>query len=251
MSKNFIIEQLKHSFKEQDSFSRDALYRFYLQFEPDLKETTFRWRIYDLKEKKLIRAISRNEFTLIYKPIFKPLIGETEQKLFSLIEKEFKTLKKAVWSTRIINEFMLHQPVRFFTLLEVEKDALEPVFHYLKDHGIRNVFLQPEEKELQRYVSELDNAIVLQSLISKAPIQMIKKVITPKIEKVLVDLFSDKKLFSTYQSSELVYIFNNAYHRYSIDFTKLFSYAQRRRKETDLMDFLSDKTDIPKTILND
>jgi len=251
LSPNFIIDQLKQTFKGQDSFSREALYKFYLQFEPELKETTFRWRIYNLKEKNLIQPISRNELTLTYKPIFKPEIGEGEQKVFSLVEKGFKVLKKSLFSTRIVNEFMLHQPVRFFTLVEVEKDAIEPVFYYLKDNGIRNVFLQPEEKELQRYVSELDNAIILQSLVSKAPLQKVKKVSTTTLEKLLVDLFCDKKLFYTYQGSELIFIFNNAYRRYSIDFTKLFSYAQRRNRETDLMEFLSDKTDIPKTILND
>lgn len=251
MARNFIIEQLKQKFKDQESFSRDALYNFYLQFEPELKETTFRWRIYNLKEKKLIRPISRTDFTLLYKPVFKPDIGEAEQKIFALIEKGFKELKKSVISTRIINEFMLHQPVRFFILVEVEKEALESVFYYLKDNGIRNVFLQPEEKELQRYVNELDNAIILQSLVSKAPLQTVKKVSTTTLEKLLIDLFCDKKLFYTYQGSEMVFIFNNAYRRYSIDFTKLFSYAQRRNRETGLMDFLTDKTDIPKTILND
>lgn len=251
MARNFIIEQLKQKFKDQESFSREALYNFYLQFEPELKETTFRWRIYNLKEKKLIRPISRTDFTLLYKPVFKPDIGEAEQKIFALIQKGFKELKKSILSTRIINEFMLHQPVRFFILVEVEKEALESVFYYLKDNGIRNVFLQPEEKELQRYANELDNAIILQSLVSKAPLQTVKKVSTTTLEKLLVDLFCDKKLFYTYQGSEMIFIFNNAYRRYSIDFTKLFSYAQRRNRETGLMDFLTDKTDIPKTILND
>ena len=251
MARNFIIEQLKQKFKNQESFSREALYNFYLQFEPELKETTFRWRIYNLKEKKFIRPISRTNFTLLYKPVFKPDMGEPEQKISALIEKGFKRLKKSVISTRIINEFMLHQPVRFFILVEVEKEALESVFYYLKDNGIRNVFLQPEEKELQRYVNELDNAIILQSLVSKAPLQTVKKISTTTLEKLLVDLFCDKKLFYTYQGSEMIFIFNNAYRRYSIDFTKLFSYAQRRSRETGLMDFLTDKTDIPKTILND
>jgi hypothetical protein len=68
---------------------------------------------------------------------------------------------------------------------------------------------------------------------------------------LLVDLFCDKKLFYAYQGSELVFIFNSAYRRYSINFTRLFSYAQRRNRKTDLMDFLSNKTYIPKAILND
>jgi hypothetical protein len=251
LSPNFIIEQLKQAFNGQDSISREALHRFYLQFEPELKENTFRWRIHNLKEKNLIRPISRHEFSLVYKPVFKPEIGEGEQKIFSLIEKGFKVLKKAVFSTRIINELMLHQPIRFLTLVEVEKDALESVFYYLKDNGTRNVFLQPEEKELHRYASELDNAVILQSLVSKAPLQKIKKISTTTLEKLLVDLFCDRKLFYAYQGSELVFIFNSAYRRYSIDFTRLFSYAQRRNRKTDLMEFLLDKTDLPKTILND
>ncbi|MGZ3976512.1 MAG: DUF6577 family protein [Flavisolibacter sp.] len=249
--RNSVIEQLKQAFHGQDTFSRDALHRFYLQFDPELKDATFRWRIYNLKEQNLIRPISRNEFTFTYKPFFTPEIGEGEQKLFSLVEKGFKELKKAVFSTRIINEFMLHQPVRYFTLVEVEKAAIESVFFYLKDRGIRNIFLQPEEKALQWYVSELDNAIILQSLVSKAPLQKLRKIGTTTLEKLLVDLYCDKKLFYTYQGAELSFIINNAYRRYSIDFTKLFSYAKRRNRETDLREFLSDKTEIPKTILND
>lgn len=251
MARDYVIEQLKQQFNGQESFSREALYDFYRHFEPDLKETTFRWRIYNLKEKKIIRPLSRNEFTLAYKPIFKLHLEDTERRIGLLLEKTFKSLKYAVWSTRIINEFMLHQPVRFCTIVEVERDAIESVFFQLKDNNIKNLFLQPEEKELDRYVSELNNAVIVQPLVSKAPLQRIKKINTVTLEKLLVDLFSDRKLFGAQQGSELVVIFNNAYHRYAIDFTKMLSYAQRRRKETDLVDFLTDKTDIPQTILND
>jgi len=82
VSSNFIVEQLKQNFKEQESFSREALYRFYLQFEPELKETTFRWRIFNLKEKNLIQPISRHEFTLNYKPDFKPWIEDAKKRFF-------------------------------------------------------------------------------------------------------------------------------------------------------------------------
>jgi 7-cyano-7-deazaguanine synthase in queuosine biosynthesis len=66
-----------------------------------------------------------------------------------------------------------------------------------------------------------------------------------------VDLYCDKKLFAAFQGSEFIHIINNAYKRYSIDFTKLFHYAKRRRKEIELVAFFSDKTDIPNSILND
>ena len=68
---------------------------------------------------------------------------------------------------------------------------------------------------------------------------------------MIVDLFSDKNLFSIFQGSELVHIINNAYQRYSINFTTLFHYAGRKRKEKDLRHFLLERTDIPKNIIND
>ncbi len=251
MARDFIIEQLKTKFKDRESFTREELFEFYLHFEPELKETTFRWRIYHLKTKKLITPISRGLFTLSFKPTFKPEIEDSDRKIYLKIEKQFPNLKFCIWSTRIINEFMLHIPGRFFTILQVEKEALEPVYAFLKDQNIRNIYIQPEEKEIERYIYENESSIVLQSLISKAPTQKVQEVSTITVEKMIVDLYCDTKLLGAYQGSELVHIIENVYSRYSIDFTKLFSYAKRRRKEYDIMAFLSNNTMIPKSILND
>ena len=252
MAKNFLIERLKDTFKDKDSFSRKDLLNFYRQFEPNLKETTFRWRIYHLKEKKIISSLSKVFFSLRYRPTFTPEINETDRRIYSKIEKQFPQLKQCIWSTRIINELMLHLPGKFITVIEVEKDALEPVFHYLQNINVKNVYLQPDEKEIERYLYETEGAIVIKSLISKAPIQKVNNVMAPTIEKILVDLYCDRKLFNVFQGSELVHIINNAYDRYPIDFTKFFNYAKRRKgKKTELMEFLSDKTNLPKNIFND
>jgi hypothetical protein len=40
---------------------------------------------------------------------------------------------------------------------------------------------------------------------------------------------------------ELIHMVNNSQTRYSIGFTKLLSYAKRRRKETEIMQFFSAK----------
>lgn len=251
LAKEFILEQLKKEFKGRESFSREELFDFYRHFEAELKETTFRWRIHDLKNKQVITTISRGLFTLSYKPVFKPLVDAAERKIYSKIEKQFPSLKLCIWSTKIVHEFMLHIPGKFITILQVEKEAIEPVYSFLKDQNFRNIFIEPEEKEIERYVYESETAIVVQSIISKSPTQKVKAVATTTLEKLIVDLYCDKKLFAAFQGSEYVHIINNAYNKYSIDFTKLFHYAKRRRKETELLDFFSCKTDIPKSILND
>ena len=251
MAKYFIIEQLKKEFKGKDSFSRGELFDFFKNYEPNLKETTFRWRIYSLKQKQVITTISKGLFTLSFKPIFKPNFEDIELKLFFKIEKQFPSLKCCIWSTRIINEFMLHIPGKFITILQIEKDAIEPVYSFLKSQNFQSIFIEPKEKEIDRYIFETETAIILLPLVSKSPIQKVKKVATITIEKLIVDLYSDKKLFAAYQGSEFIHIINNAFSRYSIDFTKLFHYAKRRGKEIELIDFFSSKTDIPNNILND
>lgn len=65
-----------------------------------------------------------------------------------------------------------------------------------------------------------------------------------------MDIFCDKKMFSTFQGTEFVDIINNSYRRYAINFTKLFNYAKRRRKEIELMEYLSQQTKLPQNIFN-
>lgn len=251
MAENFIIEKLKKEFKDREVFSRAELFDFYRQFEPDLKETTFRWRIHDLKNKRIISSGSRELFTFFYKPTFKPEIGEAERKIYSRITKQFPDLNYCIWSTRIANEFMLHIPVRFLNILQVEKEALEPVFDFLKDQNFSNVFFQPGEKEIKRYIYETESAIILLPLISKSPTQVVNLVNSVTIEKMFVDFYCDKILFGPYQGGEFIHMIENAYNRYSIDFTKLLRYAERRGKQTVLKDLLLTQSSIPKSILND
>lgn len=251
MAKNFIVEQLKLKFKEEKFFKRESLLNFYRQFDPDLKESTFRWRIHQLKAKKIITPITQDLFTLGIKPDFKPGISEFERKVANLIEKQFHGLKYCIWSTKSVNEFMLHLPGSFITILQVEKDAMEPVYDYLKSNNKGMVYFQPDEKEIDRYIFEAKLPIILQSLISKTPTQKVGKIATITIEKMIVDLFCEKYLFVAYQGSELVHIINNAYERYTVNFTTLLHYARRRGKEVDIKHFLKEKTDIPKVIFND
>ena len=58
------------------------------------------------------------------------------------------------------------------------------------------------------------------------------------LEKIMVDLFADENLLHFYQGSEMVNIYEKIIDRYSINFTKLFSYAKRRKKEQEIKQFI-------------
>jgi hypothetical protein len=250
MANKVIVERLKESFKGKEHFTRKDLFDFYSEFE-SLKEATFRWRLFDLKEKKIIRSLTNDIFTFDSLPSYCPAVPKENKELVSLLLKQFEGLKLSVWSTEILNEFMLHLPGHSLTILEVEKNALESVFYFLKDRNKADVFLEPTEKEIALYVNDNANAIILKKLITKSPLQLVEGVPTITLEKMIVDVFSDKKLFEAFQGSELLQIINNANEKYAINTTTLLNYANRRSKRGDIVGYLIEKSDLPKTILND
>ena len=108
-------------FKERKSFDRDELFHFYLESEPDLKESTFSWRIYDLKKKDIIKTIGRGLYVISYKPKYKPVLSDSVFKIARKTNERYEDIKYAVWETEWLNEFSQHQTSNEMIVVEVEK----------------------------------------------------------------------------------------------------------------------------------
>jgi predicted transcriptional regulator len=239
-----IIEnQIIKAFKERNSFDRDELYHFYLDFEPDLKKSTFSWRIYDLKKKDIIKTIGRGLYVISYKPKYKPVLTENALKIARKTSERFEDIIYCIWESQWLNEFTQHQTSNQMIVVEVEKEFTESLYYFLNDSLRMDFFLNPDEKEIQFYISESTVPVVIKRLVTRAPISKLKdkKTTVPiaTLEKIMVDLFADENLFHFYQGSELIYIFERILNRYSINLTKLFSYAKRRKKEQEIKQFIS------------
>ncbi len=243
--KDFYEKQLTGRFEKRQTFSRKDLYDFYLEFEPELKEGTFGWRIYELKKKNVIKNAGKGIYILCDKPEYQPDLNESSKKIVRLLAKNFSDAKYCIWETSWLNEFSNHQVGSFFTILEVEKDLMNSVFFNLKDSSVKNIFLQPGENEMEIYVLEKENPVVLKPLISRSPLQKISdkklKINIPVLEKILTDIYCDREMFYFYSGNELEKIFENAVSRYALDFSRLFSYASRRGKEIEMKEFMTQK----------
>lgn len=239
-----IIEnRLIEKFKNRESFSKDELFEFFKYFEPNLKKGTFDWRIYDLKNKNIIRPIMRGLYTISNKPKYKPEISMDLLKLTKKLNYRFEDVKYCIWETNLLNEFSQHQSSKRILIIETKRDFLDSFFYELKEIYKGDVFLTPDKKTINFYVAESIQPIVIKRLITRSPIskRTEKKIkfYTPLLEKILVDVFAEDKLFYYSQGSELVHIFENALKSYDINFTKLLSYAKRRERYTDIKMFLS------------
>ena len=252
-----IIEnKLIEAFKEQSSFDRDQLFQFYLDLEPDLKESTFSWRIYDLKKKDIIKTIGRGLYVISYKPKYKPVLSDNVLKIATKTNERFEEIQYAIWENQWLNEFTQHQVSNQMIVVEVEKEFTESLYYYLNNSLKMDFFLNPDDKEIEFYISESAVPVVIKRLVTRAPISKLKdkKNVVPvaTLEKIMVDLFADENLFHFYQGSELINIYERILERYSINFTKLFSYAKRRKKEQEIKQFMNNHIpNILEDIIND
>jgi hypothetical protein len=224
------IKELRDAFAHDQSISVHDLIQFFQRFEETVKRSTVDWRIYELTKLGILHRIGRGSYSLSKTYYFKPEVSRSLKLLFGIIKNQFPYLNICVWNTKLINEFMLHQPGRFYTILEVDKDAMESVFYDLKDQG-RDVFLNPSEEVLSKYVVSKKEPIIITSLITEAPLEEIDGVKTTSLEKVLVDICSNETLFSAQQGAELTRIYETAFEKYTISETKLLRYARRRNKK--------------------
>ena len=239
-----IIEnRLIEEFKDRDAFSREELFDFFRYFEPDLKEGTFGWRIHDLKNKNIIKSIQRGYYTISYKSKYKPEISGEVLKLAKVISERFENVKYCIWDTDWINEFAQHQSGKKLIIIEIEKDFVESLYYELKDSFRFDFYLNPDEKAIDFYISESQNPVIIKKLITRSPIskrtEKRVKFYTPLLEKILVDLFTENKLFYFYQGAELMHVYENALKNYTLNYTKLFSYAKRRDREQDIKQFMT------------
>jgi len=235
--------KLIEKFKNKDFFTRKELLQFYRYFEPELKEGTFGWRIYDLKNRNIIKSLKRGLYVISYKPKYIPDISPNLIKIAKQLSDKFDEVRHCVWETIWLNEFTQHQMSKSTLFIEVEKGFEESIFYALKDNLHREVFLNPDEKAIDFYIAESNQPVIIKKLLTRVPLikrtEQKVRFYTPTLEKILVDLFAEKLLFHYLQGSELIRIYENALGNYTINFTKLFSYAKRREKEYDIKQFMT------------
>lgn len=221
-----IIEHmLTEQFRDKPSFSWVELFDFFRKFEPELKEGTLRWRIYELTKRNIIMPVRRGVYTILQEPNYKPTASPELLKLNKMILDQYPDVKYCIWDTAWLNEFSQHQSSMQMLIVEIEKAFVESLYYHLKDTSPLDVYLNPDEKVIEFYVAESKQPVVINRMVTRSPTfktrQHRAKLTTPALEKILVDLYADSKLFYPFQGSELGHIYENAISKYRINYTKL------------------------------
>ncbi|MCH7525772.1 MAG: hypothetical protein IIC74_12500, partial [Bacteroidetes bacterium] len=229
---SFLKDKIQTYFKGQSTISKDKLVESILLDFPELKESSINVYLSRFKKEGLIKNPTRGVYALKGKELYYPVIDNKLKRLFKKIKKDYPFIDFCIWDTKWLNEFMRHQPFKFYTVLELEKDVTQSVFYALKEQG-KQVFIEPDAETFELYVHNSDDVIILKHLISEAPIQELENIVTPTLEKLLVDMTIDTKVYAA-QQGEIQFIYASAFEKYEVNTNKIKRYAYRRNREKEV-----------------
>lgn len=231
MSTNFLHINFLERFTPAPTFTRQEVYSFFQKYEPDISEGAVAWRIYDLRKQNLLRDVKRGVYSLTELPAFTPPLSEELLLLNSILHEFSDSNSCNIWDTKWVNDFVELQTTSSMVVVEVEKEIMDSVFYAFKDRNISEVYIKPDSTVIQKYVSEANRPVVIKPIVSRSPLQTIQDVKVPTLEKILVDIFCDDKLYYAFQGNQLQRIYEKVVTSHPINFSTLFTYAKRRNRE--------------------
>ncbi len=227
-----IKDKIQSYINEQSTISKDKLVKCIVLDFPELKKSTINVYLSRLKKEGVIKNPARGIYALKEKKAYSPIIDSNLKRLYNKVKKEYPFVDFCIWDTKWLNEFMRHQPFKFYTVLELDKDVTESVFYALKEQG-KQVYIEPDAETFNLYINSSEDVIILKHLISEAPLQEIDKITVPTLEKLLVDMTIDTKVYAA-QQGEIKSIYLNVFEKYEVNKNKMKRYAYRRNRENEV-----------------
>jgi len=244
--------ELREAFSGAQSVQKSELRNYFMHFSQPATEQAFRRFLYGLEKQQIIIPIGAGIYAFhdktlhpaVKKKRFSPNWSAELLKLNETIQKAFPYIQYLVWETKVLHEFMLHQPGQNFFILETEKEVTESAFNLLGQEYPGKTFLEPARETMERYVLPKPDSILISRLITQSPRNTIRGIPFPKLEKILVDIFVDGDKFYYFQGEELARIFENAFSTYWVNEKTLSRYAGRRMVNVKLLQFMREHTHI-------
>lgn len=208
----------------------------YLQDKTGIKKSSLSWYLFKLVNENVLVRTGRGKYAKVKKQVFSPQPIEEVKDVYGLLQSDFPFAKFCVYQGEIISPLQHHLSSNRIIYVETDRNSTETVFNFLKDRNY-NVYLRPDKNMIYRYVDMDSRVIFVKNLVSEAPLQEVSSVTMPTLEKLLVDILRDTDFFYL-QGSESDRIIENAFNLYTINRSRLFRYADRRKVKEELSSIL-------------
>lgn len=227
------INSIKEHFADHETFSTNDIFQFYKIKEPQIPRATVNWRIYNLVHSGQLQRVGRGIYKIGKSTTFKPMLSNKTKKVANQVKKNFPYINFCVWELSVVNQFSQHLINYNVHFVDVERDVVDSVYYNLRETNSKVMHI----KNLYDGLSDWSDYIIVRSLVSQAPLQEMHKIPVATLEKILVDLFSDKE-FISFQGSEIYTIFENALDAYTVNESAMLRYADRKKKKEKIQSLL-------------
>lgn len=227
------------------AISRHEILEIVRESNPDFREGQMKRLLAYMIETSQIEHVGRNKYRRIKDIVnmaqYENRYSENALEIISIMQNEFPLIDYRVWELSWMNEFVNHQLGRNYIFLEVENDGCEFVFEKIVAEFEGKVLLKPDQNQILRYGR--NDSIIIDRLISESP-KGKREQYNLAIEKLVVDLFANKRLKEMISPGDYPAALENIFGMYEVDQVKMFRYARRRNKETELRDFIKNRTNV-------
>jgi len=213
-------------------FHINDLKRYFTENGIKFEEDTLKKYLYLFKKNKLIFTAGRGWYSNIQKEF--ELNIESTKKIIKLLIEKFPLLEFSCWSTEQLKGFFHHLPSQFVTFIYTDKDFLQSVKDFLIEDNY-NVYLNPHKIEAEKFVELKTQTIILRPSVSSR-ISKVKN--WAKIEKILVDLFMEKKKIGFIDEGEYKRIFSNVIISYRINIAEMLDYSHDRKIKDEIQNII-------------
>ena len=220
---------------------RKAVHSIY----PDCSEASINWMLVTLRKKGSLASAGTGKYYRIPQnvPAKKKYSYPHSQEYLDL-EKEitdaYSLANFQMWELIQMNDFVNHQIAKNVIFIEIEAMLVDTVYEQLHENHPYAMIQPTYAAFYKQRAPETD--IVIQKLLSEAPAPNANH--SCAIEKLLVDLLSKKLSGNLIERSEYPRIYEDIFHKYLIDETRMFRYAKRRHLYESLLTFINTQTDI-------
>lgn len=242
-------EKIKSILAELKKVTRNELLDIIIEVNPEIKPQNLRFYIFDFVRNNIIYRL--NDKFYKYNDKLKPFEYEYtkfERTIKHRLEEKFEGIDICIWNTNFLSMFQNLLPVVNYTFIEIDSNFVEYLYNYMKlDY---NALIDPSERDLELYAKGRDR-VIIKKLLGRTPIvkpymysvganKNIKKekgsVFKPTIEKILVDIFVESKLYDVFNDVEDLY--RGILKTYCVNFKKLFAYSKYRGITEELSNFI-------------
>lgn len=216
------------SYADGREYFRFADLFVYLNSLSEINKVTLSWHLREMVKESVLYKLGRGIYTVhnVQTHEYTPRLSNKTIKACKSISQAFPFISVSGFDGEVIADFQHHLSSNNLHYIEVDREAMESVFHFLKQKG-HTAYLNPNKEFVYDNIDFSKDAFIVKPLITESPMTETQGIKAPRLEKILVDIYCDDDM-DYLHGNEWNRIFDNAHALYSVNRTMMLRYASRR-----------------------